>query len=304
MKNYKNNSIIYFLLVSIFYLLATNLLATNFVFALTVGPAKLEFITDPGQTLEFSLFVRNDSDYDNKYQIIVEGFTEEGGERKYIENPPEVTWVETPKDIFLKAKEDKNVPIKINVPKDAPPGGHFLVLWVSTKPEGGQVAIVSRVGSLVFINVSGNAIYKAYISELKAPKFAWNFPVKFSYVIKNEGNTYITPKGDIEIKNIFGRLIADLPINPRELQVLPNTSKNFEQEWKANFALGIYKAIFNLEYANSRDSLTHWLIFIDLKALIIILLILIFAIFFLPRLIKKYNEWIIKKYTQNKNINE
>ncbi|GIW66539.1 MAG: hypothetical protein KatS3mg095_0437 [Candidatus Parcubacteria bacterium] len=284
-----------FLLTSIFYLLAT-----NFVFALTVGPAKLEFTTDPGQVLEFSLFVRNDSDYDTKYQIVIEGFTEEGGERKYIENPPEASWVEAPKDIFLKAKEDTNFPIKINVPKDASPGGHFLVLWVSTKPEGGQVAIVSRVGALVFINVSGNAIYKAYISELKAPKFAWNFPVKFSYVIKNDGNTYITPKGDIEIKNIFGRLIADLPLNPRELQILPNTSKNFEQEWKAPFAFGIYKAIFNLEYANSRNSLNYWFVFVHLKALIIILIILIFVIFVLPRLIKKYNECVIRKYTQDK----
>lgn len=289
----------YFLITTVL-LLSFYGITTNSVFALTVGPAKLEFTTDPGQVLEFGLFVRNDSDYDTKYQIIVEGFTEEGGERKYIENPPEASWVEAPKDIFLKAKEDTNVPIKINVPKDAPPGGHFLVLWVSTKPEGGQVAIVSRVGALVFINVSGNAIYKAYISELKAPKFAWSFPVKFAYVIKNEGNTYITPKGDIEIKNIFGRLIADLPINPRELQILPNTSKNFEQEWKTNFAFGIYKAIFNLEYANSRNSLTHWFVFIHLKALIIILIILIFIVFILPRLIKKYNEWVIRKYTQNK----
>ncbi|GBD34351.1 hypothetical protein HRbin35_00063 [bacterium HR35] len=284
-----------FLLASILYLLVT-----NSVFALTVGPAKLEFTTDPGQVLEFSLFVRNDSDYDSKYQIIVEGFTEENGERKYITNPPEASWVEAPKDIFIKAKEDTNVPIKINVPKDAPPGGHFLVLWVSTKPEGGQVAIVTRVGALVFINVSGKAIYKAYISELKAPKIAFDFPVKFSYVIKNEGNTYITPKGNIEIKNIFGRLIADLPINPRELQLLPNTSKNFEQEWKAPFAFGIYKAIFNLEYANSRNSLNYWFVFIHLKALIILMIIFVFVVFVLPRLIKKYNEWVIKRYMQNK----
>ncbi|GIW66878.1 MAG: hypothetical protein KatS3mg095_0776 [Candidatus Parcubacteria bacterium] len=284
-----------FLLASICYLLVTNK-----VFALTVGPAKLEFTTDPGQVLEFSLFVRNDSDYDTKYQIVVEGFTEENGERKYIENPPEASWVEKPESIFLKAKEDTNVPIKINVPKDAPPGGHFLVFWLSTKPEGGQVAIVQRVGALVFINVSGNAIYKAYISELKAQKIAWSFPVKFTYTIKNEGNTYITPRGDIEIKNIFGRLIADLPINPRELQILPNTSKNFEQEWKAAFAFGIYKAVFNLEYANNRNSLTYWFAFIHLKTLLIILIVLIFVIFVLPRLIKRYNEWVIKKYTQNK----
>ncbi len=290
---------LFLLLLVVLLLLSYNSFSKP-VFALTVGPAKLEFTTDPGQVLEFSLFVRNDSDYDEKYQIVVEGFTEEGGERKYIQNPPEASWVEKPESIFLKAKEDTNIPIKINVPKDAPPGGHFLVFWLSTKPEGGQVAIVQRVGALVFINVSGNVIYKANIAELKAPKFAFNFPVKFAYKIKNEGNTYITPKGDIEIKNIFGRLIANLPINPRELQVLPNTLKDFEQEWKANFALGIYRAIFNLEYANNRSSLTYWFVFIHLKTLIIILIALVFIIFVLPRFVKRYNEWVIKKYAQNK----
>ena len=91
-----------------------------------------------------------------------------------------------------------------------------------------------------------------------------------------------------------------MPINSRELQILPNTSKTFEQEWRAPFAFGIYRAIFNLEYANSRNSLNYWFVFIHLRALIILIITLIFIIFVLPRLIRKYNEWVIRRYTQNK----
>ncbi|MEM5812028.1 MAG: hypothetical protein QXG91_04815 [Candidatus Aenigmatarchaeota archaeon] len=286
----------------IFFSLFLFFIITRFTYALTVGPAKIEFTANPGDILNFNLFIRNDSDWDSKYYITVEGFADVDGERKFFENPPEKDWVEVQKDVFLKSKEDIQIPVKINIPNSAPPGGHFLAIWVGSAPpkkEAGQVGIAARVAALVFVNVRGNAIYKANISKFEAKRIAWNFPVKFAYLVKNEGNTYITPKGYIDIKNIFGKEVASLPVNPKEFQILPNTQKLLETEWQGKFAFGIYRAVFNMNYGeNNSLNFNYWFLFLNVKYLIIILLLIIFVVFVLPVLIRKYNAYIIKKYAQ------
>lgn len=275
---------------------------TSFVDALTVGPAKIEFTANPGENLNFNLFIRNDSDWDEKYYITIEGFSDVHGERKFFENPLEKEWVEIQKEIFLKSKEDIQIPVKINIPESAPPGGHFLAIWVgsgSPKKEVDQVGIVARVAALVFINIRGNTVYKADIIKFNVKRVVWNFPVKFVYAIKNEGNTYITPKGSIDIKNIFGKEVASLPVNPRELQILPNTQRDLETEWQGKFAFGIYKAIFNMTYGeNNNLNFHYWFVFLNVKYLILISALIIFVVFILPILIRKYNTYVIKKYTQ------
>lgn len=274
----------------------------NFANALTVGPAKIEFTASPGDVLNFNLFIRNDNEWDSEYYLSVEGFNDIGGERKFFENPPENDWFEIQEKIFLKAKDDIGIPVRINIPQSAPPGGHFLAIWVGSgtpKKEEGQVGIVSRVGALVFINVRGNAIYKADILKFEAKRFAYNFPVKFSYLIKNEGNTYITPKGYLEIKNIFGKEVASLPVNPKEIQILPNSTKAIETEWRGNFAFGVYKAVFNMNYGENNNLVFNYLfVFLNIKYLVGVILLLVFIIFVLPPLIKKYNAYIIRKYHQ------
>jgi hypothetical protein len=286
----------------LFFLIFPLIIFTSFTEALTVGPAKIEFTSNPGDTLNFNLFIRNDSDWDSKYYIAIEGFTDVSGERKFFENPPEKDWVEIQKEVFLKSKEDIQIPVRINIPQSAPPGGHFLAIWVGSgapKKEAGQVGIVARVGALVFINVRGNAIYKASISKFETQRVVWNFPVKFSYLIKNEGNTYITPKGFVDIKNIFGKEVASLPINPKELQILPNTEKLLETEWQGNFAFGIYKVVFDMNYGeNNSLNFSYWFVFLNVKYLMIILILIVFVVFILPILIRKYNAYIIKKYAQ------
>lgn len=277
-------------------------LGINISYALTVGPAKIEFVTNPGETINFNLFVRNDSEWDSEYFISIEGFSEINGEIKFFENPLEKDWFKIQDKLFLKSKEDVQIPVEINIPSHAQPGGHFLAIWVSggsTSKEKGQVGIIGRVASLIFINVKGNAIYRANISKFEAKKFVWKFPVKFVYLIKNEGNTYIKPKGYINIKNILGKNVAVLPINSKEFHILPGTEKRLETEWQGEFAFGVYKAVFDMIYGeNNNLNFDYWFVFLNLNYLIIILILVIFVIFILPLLVKKYNAYIIKKYTQ------
>lgn len=295
-------TIVNLLMNKLLILFMTSITFVSFANALTVGPAKIEFTADPGDVLNFNLFIRNDNDWDSEYYLTVEGFTDIQGERKFFENPPEKDWVEIQEKVFLKTGEDIFIPVKISIPQFAPPGGHFLAIWTGSgapKKEAGQVGIVSRVASLVFINVRGNAIYKADVLKFEAKRIVWNFPIKFFYTVKNTGNTYLRPTGYIDIKNIFGKLVASLPINPKEYQILPNTERLLETEWQGKFAFGIYKAVFNMSYGeNNSLNFNYWFVFLNVKYLIIVLILIVFVIFVLPILIRRYNAYIIKKYAQ------
>jgi uncharacterized membrane protein len=268
-----------------------------------VAPAKIEFNVNPGETVNFDMFVRNDQNYDVNLYSDIEGFTEEGTTKVFLGKVPEVEWVEIEKKVFLKAGDSTNVPVKIKVPENAPPGGHFLVIWFGTASaevkEGIGVGV--RVGSLIYINVTGNVIEKISVKNFQAPKIAFGFPVKFRYSILNEGNTYVRPTGDIEIKNIFGRLVANLKVNSKEAQILPGKSKDFEDVWENTFAFGSYKAVYRIQYGENKElNFNYWFFMFPVKIFVLTVVILAFAIFILPRLIRKYNQWIIQKALSQK----
>jgi len=297
----------------IFLSIGICLLAFNFTFALTIAPAKIEFNVNPGDEIRFSIYTRNDGEVSGELYSIVKGFTEdEGGTKIWVENAPEIEWVKIPPKISASPGETIEVPVVINVPQDAPPGGHFLAIGFGTLPgkqKGSGLAIGVNVLSLVYINISGNRIDKISISEFMAKKVYFDFPVKFVYKIKNEGNTYVRPTGEIEISNIFGKLIANLRVNEKEFQILPGKEKVLENEWSNNFAFGPYKAKFNIYYGlNQSQNLVfnYWFFMLPIKVISVVFVLIIFVIFILPRLIKKYNEYIIRKAmeSQNKNYSE
>jgi hypothetical protein len=284
-----------------------SLIAFNFSYAVTVAPAKVEFNVNPGEEIKFSIYTRNDGGVAAYLYSVVKGFTEnEAGIKIWVEDAPEIEWVKIPEKVFAPPGEMIEVPVTISVPQDAPPGGHFLAVGFGTAPakqKGSGIAIGVNVLSLVYINVSGNRIDKISVSEFNAKKVYFSFPVKFAYKIKNEGNTYVRPTGDIEISNIFGRLVANLKVNERELQILPGKEKVLENEWNTNFAFGPYKAKFNIYYGLNQSKnlvFNYWFFMLPIKAVIIALALIIFVFFILPRLIRKYNEYIIRKAMQNK----
>ena len=269
--------------------------------ALTVGPAKVEINASPGEKIKLQFFVRNDSDFEDNFIFDLEGFTEDGEVKNFYKNPPEKDWFQLPKSIKLKPKELKYVDVEINIPQSAPPGGHFLVLWVQNKPlqeKEVQVGIVTRVGSLIYLNVAGNIIEKASFSKIDYQVFNFRFPIKFAVTVKNEGNTYIRPEGNWIIKDIFGRTKAILSINPRILQILPHKEKILENKWEGPFAFGPYHVLLSMNYGkDNAQSLNYnfWIFVFPLKFTIILLFVIIFLVLVLPRLIRAYNQWIIKK---------
>ncbi len=303
--------------IKIFALLILNtfILDTFLAFAITVGPVKLEYKVNPGEKVSDKMLIFNETDQTQTFYASFEKFIIENGEVKYLPGEPTElpNWFKMERRITLGPKEKKEIPFTIEVPQNAPPGGHFAVIWWSTGAPGrtdGQVGIVARAGVLVFLQVSGEVNEKGSILEFSLPnkKFiVFKFPEDFLVRFKTEGNTYLKPKGEIVVKNIIGSKVASYDVNIKDVIVFPNNVRDLDVQKKFEklpFGFGLYRAILSLNWGeNQIAQKTIYFVALNWIALIV-LLIVIFILFLLPKAIRKYNQYIIEKHSARKKEQE
>ena len=155
-------------------------------------------------------------------------------------------WISTEiEKITLNHGDRLTLPVSIKVPKGVNTGSHYTAVFVSVaSPESSEkdkVKLVSRVGTLILINVPGNNQESGEISDFNADrKFYRNGPVEFNTVFKNTGNVYQKVRGEITITNILGAQVAQIPI--KDWVVLSNASRRQTVEWDKKWLVGRYKA--------------------------------------------------------------
>ena len=302
MRCFKNlvsvrSAVLIFLIVAFFipYLISN---------AVTVGPVKLEISADPGDVVRGELFLMNDEKETKIFSPVFEKFIEEEGTKKFISEKADLaTWFEINYPITLNSLEGRNIPFVLRIPEDASPGGHFAVIWWSAgSPEAGQVSIVTRAGILVYLRVSGDIKEQGQILEFTTQnkkKFFSSSPINFAINFENTGNVHLKPKGEIQIKNIFGGTKTIIDVNKKDLSILPQSKKTLQEQWEfSGFLFGPYKANLKLVYGETQQEVqkSFWIVIILWKQLLLIILILGLVFFGIPKGIKKYNQWIVDKY--------
>ncbi|MFH0853701.1 MAG: hypothetical protein V1853_04835 [bacterium] len=308
--------------------------------ALTLIPPSFETAVDPGVSLDTTIKLYNETQ--NTLQLYPEAvsFTADGetGNPTYVFDELEVgaaTWFDLPTGpVTLGAGERIVIPITINPPADAEPGGHYVTVFFGTEPPdttgSGSVSIGTKLGSLFLLRVFGDVEEAGTIVEFLTEDGATSFnhlPVTLFTRFQNTGNIHLRPAGNITIKNILGGETAVLEFNPNGGATLPDTIRRYENIWEKaqiteadgniwsdfwtgfsnewnNFALGRYTATVDISAGNGSlvtdsASVSIWIwpwrvLTIFFIALVIVILLLIFFI-------RRYNKWIISKVSQGQN---
>lgn len=286
------------------------------------------FEIDPGGTAQEIVKIRNVSNSIQTFYPEIFDFKalNETGTPQFILNQEAenytyslASWVKiSTEGITLKPNESAALNFTINVPKNAEPGGRYAGILFGTSPpqtSGTQIAISNKVGSLILVRVSGDAKESATLKEFSTESNFYEYPpVDFVVRVENTGNVHVIPKGTIEIKNLFGSVVATADVNSKNGSVLPESIRRFDKEtdnltWKPEgLTIGRYTANLSLSYGQGPGkqivgSLTFWII--PWKLLLVALLALIIIILVLIWLVKKYNRWIVaraeKSGSQKKN---
>lgn len=289
--------------------------------ALEIAPPVITLTVNPGQVVHTQINIRDVA----SGPLIVDGQANdfvaagEDGTPKILlkgnENDPYSlkNWVSPLPELLLSPKQIKNLPVTINVPKNASPGGHYGVIrFTATPPElkGQGVSLSASLGSLVLLTVRGNIKDQLAVSEFsvskksggKAGHLFESTPLSFTEKIKNTGNVHEEPTGIITVKNMFGKAVAAVSVNVPPRNVLPGSIRAFTEPFdKSAYGtrkfFGRYTATMKLTYGPKKTALvasvSFWVIPYKLIAAIVILLI---GGFFLVRyLIRRHDERIMRR---------
>lgn len=300
---------------------------SNAAEGMQISPTRYEFKASRGDTKLLKITVTNVTASDLMYNSSISDFSAKDDETgsPYISTkdtlPDSVSiknWISIIPNFKLGPHKSIEIEATVNIPENAEPGGHYgVVNFSGTAPElsGSVVGLSASAGVLVLITVDGDIKENANLKEFYSShnnKQSWFFengPITFVTRIKNNGNVHIKPTGNIQIHDIFGRLISTLGVNKPETQenisnVLPNSIRRFESELNKKWMFGRYTANLALSYGTKGQAMVNTISFwvIPYKLIIVGLLTLITLIYIFSRLIKVYNRRIIERHEKtNKN---
>ncbi len=290
-----------------------------------VGPSQISIEAKPGDVIKKEIQIDNRTGEKREFRIEIEDF--EGS----TDNPKETVllqgnktgkygakeWLSLQKyDFSIKHGERQYLDVTIKIPENADVGDHYASVLVSMIPkenienkERPNVRITSRAGILFFIKINGAIIREGKLKSFDVDDvFYWKIPseknkkgefkksINCRTVFENTGTVRLRPNGQIEIRNMLGKISGNIQIN--EYNVLRDSLRQMEYAWNESwFRIGKYTANLKLNrgYDNLSDTMKVSFWIIPIKQILISLIALIIFIVIIKIIRKKVNIEIKKK---------
>jgi len=264
-----------------------------------VGPAKVELEVSSGASKTVTLFVENRTGRDEIFEISFEDFSAsqvEGETVKLLGNEKSKTSL---KDSFFVEKKNFKLshgdrlllPVVVTVPGGASSGGKFGSVVVSATVAGNRVTqssqaytattVLGRVATLFFVTVPGKNLSQGELISLKTKnekKVFSESEIPFRLEYRNTGNVSLNPYGFVEVKNIWGKVVAREALDP--WYALPDSVRTRDTLVRGSF-FGRYSATaqVNRGYEDIVDTQTFVFYVAPTAFVVIILAILGFLVF-------------------------
>ncbi len=237
------------------------------VHALVLSPTVLEYDVAKGSTLSRTIHLKNDTSSPVTAKPTVYAVTsqDEHGFPEFApltDDVPLKKWISfgTIDAVALDAGKETDVQILVTVPAEAAPGGYYATVTWDVKREDGTIGLVPSPGVNIALSVPGPVTQKASIAQFSLEKqkgLGLSLPLVFLTKVRNEGGVHFTPEGTIEIKNIFGSVVARVPVlSQKDVSllgtrhngnVLPGATRILYGTWGNAFAFGPYTATLVLD---------------------------------------------------------
>ncbi len=265
---------------------------------------KNEIKLDPGQqaTRELTLFNRTGADI--AVAVSIEDFSSSAQPDQNIALSGKSAGNYSAKD-FLKPEASEFIlhhgekiilPVTIDIPADAQPGGLYFAVIFSAKfnsgnNQSGNIQTISRLASLFFIRVNGNISEAGALNDFTINKdFSWGGPVNLKYDYKNSGTIYLNPYGELKITDIFGREAYTKQIMP--YFVMPGAIRQQKEIFNRPTAWGLYQATLRLNrgYGNIIDQKSLYFVTLPLPYAVSIAIAALLLIWLAWQIVKSFKK--------------
>ncbi len=255
--------------------------------AITITPTSIDKVIKPGETLSGSTQVLNQADTAFDFKVYSAPYSVNGEEYDPSFTPiPGATDVS--KWIALKTAKTHLEPYStsalnytIKVPANAKPGSYFGVIFAETssKVDGTGVVTQKRVGTVVYIQVAGNAVRQGKVITWDVPWFQ-EPNLTETLRLENTGSVHYPAIIHTEVKDLFG--------NPKftytqQRNVLPEKVRKVVIKWEKTPALGIFKVDGSVDILGQKQPLSTKYVLVMSKSvqqgiLIVVALIILYLI--------------------------
>ena len=292
--------------------------------AMQVSPVRSDLTINPGETRQLTVSIQNLTKTNSEYQAIINDFVAGNGEDgqpalildadKYAPSHSLKRYIAKIPNVSVDAGQTKDVKVTITVPKDAAGGGYFGA--VRFAPASGtdptkNVTLSASVGSLILVKVPGDIVENVKLEtfDVRSGKEATGGSSFFTsnkdlYAVsrfKNTGNVHEQPFGKVVLKK-GTKVLETIEINNADPRgnVLPDSVRRFNSKLTKVGMWGSYTVEGNFGYGSSGQLVSGKTSFFVLPLLFIVLGLLLvglvlFVIFGLPRAIKRYNQNVVRK---------
>jgi hypothetical protein len=288
-----------------------------------ISPVRTELVVSPGETKTVTVTVKNVTSATATYKVIVNDFIAGDNElgqpalilddNKYAPSHSLKRHIAAIPNVTVNPGESKDVKVSISMPKDAAGGGYFgAVRFLAVGGKQGQnITLSASVGSLILVRVPGDIkesmtlasfdVRKSETSNSASSFFTSNKNLYVMARFKNTGNVHEQPFGKIILKK-GDKVLQTTEINNTDPKgnVLPDSIRRFSVKLNKVGMWGKYTVEGNFGYGTTGQLISGKTSFFVLPLILIIvglivLGLIVFAIFGLPKAIKRYNANIVRK---------
>lgn len=247
-------------------------------FDVTVSPTFVESSAKPGSTINQTVRLRNNTN--SQIQVVPEVKImggDEAGELTIKETKEaHLTWLTVKADpITLRPNEWSTVPFLITIPDNASYGYYWALSFTANNASKDQLTGTTLNASIVVpvlltVNKPG-AITEGKFLDFKTDSATYEYPpIEFLTQFQNTGNVHIRPRGNIFIKDFFGRTVATLNVNENQGSILPALKRTFTTTWKDGFVtyepkLNDGEAVIGKDGKPEREMKIHFQKLLDLR---------------------------------------
>lgn len=217
---------------------------------LSITPKK-NYIIKPGETITDKLVIGNldkKATLNLSLRMIDFTYSNQSGTPKLslAQNAPQTPWslksfTTLPKNVTVGPSQNTSVNYSITMPKNLGAGSYYsAILYQTGGANGGNVALNASGVTLVFVSVPGQvkedmAVQKfgAYNSEDNGVTGSFVYvdmlqqPKMIAYALKNSGNVFESPAGNVTIRDMFGHQIANITTNANQSLALLGQTRLF-----------------------------------------------------------------------------
>ena len=272
----------------------------------TILPMSQRFSLKPGETYEGSITVVNPvdatEDFAYKASIVPYGVSGEDYQADLVTDSDHTMvakWIKLEEPTGkVKPNESKKINFTITVPENAPAGGQYAAITVTSDNDakdgdGDTVQNVFEIASIIYGTVAGETKHEGKVEENNVPGFVVNPPVKLTAKLTNSGNVHADATFVITVSDFFtGHVILPTEENDGEYNeiIMPDTTRVVEREINNLPALGVVKVNQTIYYNGEMSTVEKNVIICPIWFMILVAVTLCAIIGVIVHIVKKHRK--------------